>query len=340
VVAALRAEPGAELVAGFEDDPRRAGALSRVLGMPLRSSPDDLIDDPETDVVAICSDPCDKAHWVERAAQAGKHVFLNKPMCESLDAARTIEAAVTRYGVQLVHDIVVIRFNPVTAKLLEEVRRDEYGPPLHYAHSWGMTFSEDFPLAQVWPERLDPPSISGGGELTNMGCYAVDYMVALWGRPASIQAKWMKTWDVYRTAGVENFGQIVADYGGFYAVLAAGKQTIRSLPSMAVEEALTRRNWQNVLQVQFADANLTVLPHLDLVIRDGRELGAEEYLGTFAPLTPFGQLVQAIETGVAPDSGVGAALLGVEVTMAAYRSIRDGGAVVALPLEDGRHPLV
>jgi predicted dehydrogenase len=340
VVAALQAEPGAELVGGWEDDPRRVDALAQALGMELRATPGELVDDPDIDVVAISCDPCDKAEWVERAAAAGKHIFLNKPMCDSLASARRIEAAVRRHGVQLVHDIVVIRFHPVTAKLLDEVRRDAYGRPLHYAHSWGMTFSEDFPLAALWPERLDPPSASGGGELTNMGCYAVDYMVALWGRPKSVQAKWMKTWDVYEDAGVENFGQIVTDYGTFFATLAAGKQVLRSLPSMGIEEALAPRNWHNVLEVQFAGANLTLLPYHDLVIRDGRELSAGEYVGDFEPLTPFGQLVRAIETGAAPDSDVEAALLGVEVTMAAYRSIAEDGALVELPLDDGRHPLV
>lgn len=339
VVAALRAEPQAELVGGWEDDPRRAGALAGVLGAALRPAPEDLIEDPDVDVVAIACDPCDKAHWVEQAARAGKHVFLNKPMCESLASARRIVAAVREHGIQLVHDIVVLRFNPVTARLLDEVRRGAYGPPLHHAHSWGMTFSPDFPLARVWPERLDPPAVSGGGELTNMGCYAIDYMAALWGRPKSVQAKASATWDVYRAAGVESFGQVVADYGAFYAVLAAGKQTIASLPSMDVEEALAPRNWHNVLAVQFADANVTLLPYLDLVVRDGRTLRAEEYVGGFTPPTPFGQLVRAIETGVAPDSGADAALLGVEITMAAYRSIRGGGAVVPLPLEDGANPL-
>ena len=43
------------------------------------------------------------------------------------------------------------------------------------------------------------------------------------------------------------------------------------------------------------------------MIRDGRELSAEEYVGPFETLTPFGQLERAIETGVTPDSSAEAA---------------------------------
>ncbi len=340
VVAALREEAGAELVAGWEADPRRAPALERALGFELASTPAALIDDPEVDLVAICCDPCDKAHWVAQAAAAGKHVFLNKPFSDSLESARRIEAAVERHHVQLVHDIVAVRFSPVTAKLLSEVREGKYGEPLHHAHSFGMTFSCDFPLADIWPERLDPPWKSGGGELTNLGCYPVDYMVALWGLPESVQAKWMKTWDVYREAEVENFGQIVADYGRFFAVLAAGKQRLRSLASMDLGEALTPRNWHNVLELQFTEANLTVLPYGDLVLRDGEALTADQYLGDFRCLTPFEQLARAIETSVPPASSARVGRFGVEVVSAAYRSITEGGTVVTLPLENGRNPLV
>jgi predicted dehydrogenase len=340
VVAALRAEPDAELVAGWEPDPRRAPALAGLLGRELAPAGESLLDDPGVDVVAIACTPGDKARWVELAAAAGKHVFLNKPFCDSLDSARRIEAAVDRHRVQLVHDIVVMRFDPVLAKVLAEVRQERYGPPLHHAHSFAMTFSGDFPLAELWPERLDPPSQSGGGELTNLGCYAVDYMTALWGAPISVQAKRATTWDAYEDAGVESFGQIVADYGTFFAVLAAGKQQLRALASMDLAEALTPRNWHNVLELQFADSNLAVLRANELVVRDGTVLSVDEYLDGFRCSTPFQQLVEAIETCAPPDSGARAGRRGVEVTMAAYRSISTGGVTVPLPLEDGRNPLV
>ena len=201
VALALKHEPAATIVAGWEDDPRRAAGLSAAIGLDLASSPEALLADSAIDIIAVACSPHEKAAWVEKAAQAGKHILLNKPMAESLDSAWRIERAVAGSQIQLVYDIpVIVRFHPVTARLLDEVRAGRYGRAINYTHTFSFTFSTDFPLAAVWPERLDPPSRSGGGELTNLGCYAVDYMIGLWGRPRSIQAKSSGYWDVYREA--------------------------------------------------------------------------------------------------------------------------------------------
>jgi predicted dehydrogenase len=339
VAAALKAEPAAHVVAGWEDDPRRTAGLSAAIGMELASSPEALLDDPAIEIVALACSPHQKAEWVERVARAGKHIFLNQPMAESLDSARRIENAVAGGEVQLVYDIPAIgRFDPVTAKLLDEVRAGRYGRAINHAHSFSFTFSTDFPLASIWPERLDPPSRSGGGELTNLGCYAVDYLIALWGRPRSIQAKSSAYWDVYREADVENFGQVIADYGDFFAVLASGKQPLETLPTMDVAGALDPRNWHNVLELQFEHHNLTVLPFQELLMYNGARVPLDEYLAGYTCVTPFQQLVQAIETGRPPDSGVASARLGVEVLMAAYESAAEDGRPVALPSDGDRDP--
>ena len=339
VALALKEEPAAKVVAGWEDDPRRAAGLSTALGLELASSPEALFDDPSIEIIALACSPHEKAAWVERAVRAGKHVLLNKPMAESLDSARRIEMAMAGANSQLVFDIPAIaRFHPVTARILDEVRAGLYGRAISYTHAFGFTFSTDFPLARVWPERLDPPSRSGGGELTNLGCYAVDYMVGLWGRPRSIQAKSTAYWDVYRDAGIENFGQVIADYGDFFAVLASGKQPLQTLPSMGVTEALNPRNWHNVLEMQFEHHNLTVLPYENVLIHNGTRIPLEDYLAGYTCVTPFQQLLRAIETGKTPDSDAASARLGVEVLMAAYQSVAEGGKPVALPRERGSNP--
>lgn len=336
VAMALKQEPQAKIIAVWEDDPHRKAGLAAAVGLDLQPSAEALLDNPAIDIIAIACSPHEKAGWVEKAAQAGKHIFLNKPLAESLDSAYRIEKAVGDSNVQFVYDIpVIMRFNPVTAKILDEVRAGKYGRPINYTHTFSFTFSTDFPLAMIWPERLGPPSKSGGGEMTNLGCYAIDYMVGLWGRPQSIQAKSINYWDIYREAGIENFGQIIADYDSFFAVLAAGKQPLQTLPSMDVAEALNPRNWHNVLEMQFEAHNLTVLSFHQMVIYNGRPMAPEEFLNGYTCLTPFQQLLRAIETGQTPDSNVESARLGVEVLMAAYQSAKVGGKLVTLPLGDG-----
>ena len=124
VALALKDEPAATIVAGWEDDPRRTAGLSAAIGLDLASSPEALLADPAIDIIAVACSPHEKAAWVEQAAEAGKHVLLNKPMAESLDSAWRIERAVAGSEIQLVYDIpVIVRFHPVTCRLLAKSER-------------------------------------------------------------------------------------------------------------------------------------------------------------------------------------------------------------------------
>ena len=82
------------VITAYEENPRRAEELQGVFGAALSTSYEAVVNHPEVDFVAVTCDPCDKAEMVERAAAAGKHIFLNKPLCESLDSARRIAEAV------------------------------------------------------------------------------------------------------------------------------------------------------------------------------------------------------------------------------------------------------
>ena len=124
----------------------------------------------------------------KRRRQPANIFFLTKPFAESLDSARRIARAVNAAGVKLVHGIPIHRAHPITARLLDEVQSGVSGAPIGYFNAWSMPFSEDFALAEIWPERLANPLMSGGGELNNMGCYAIDYMLALYGMPNIVQA--------------------------------------------------------------------------------------------------------------------------------------------------------
>jgi len=325
---ALRARPDVRIVTGHERKPGRAEELREAMGAPLAGSYAEVVKHPDVQIVVVTSDPCDKADMVELAAEAGKHVLLNKPFAESLDSARRIVAAVQASGIKLVHDIPMVRALPIYAWLKQQVLAGAFGRPISYAHSFGMSFPHGFPITDLWPERLDPPGISGGGEMTNMGCYAIDYTVALMGSPRAVQARRTAFWDAYEQAGVENFGQIVLDYGDFYALLSVGKQQL--------DEPHRHSNW---LSIQFPARNLLIEPHGGVLLVDGVSRDATRYLEGFACEGACDELRRCIATDAAPDSDAETGMRGVEVLMAAYRSALQDGAPVGLPLADGRNPL-
>ena len=92
---------------------------------------------------------------------------------------------------------------------------------------------------------------------------------------------------------MENFGQIVADYGSFYALLNSGKQAIVSLKPMDVAGALQPRHWHNVMEQQFEGHNTTALPYSDFLIRDGEKIAVADYIAGYAFRPSFRQLTDA-----------------------------------------------
>jgi predicted dehydrogenase len=324
----FKARKDTRVVAAFEQNPRRAKELADVLGKPLAASYDAVIQHPAVDIVAVTCDPCDKAAIVEKAARAGKHIFLNKPPCDSLDAARRIARAVAEHKVWLVHDIPMVRSVPVFARLLEEVRTPSHGKVLGYHHLFGMNFDPAFDLKAAWPERLDPPHKSGGGEMTNMGCYAIDYAVALFGRPKAVTAKWRKEWDVYRQANVENFGQIVLDYGPFLAFLEVGKQQLA-----------TPSRHSNVITINFEHRTLLIDASAQLAAVNHVPVDWQQFSRGARAVGSVEQLLAALRDGTPPTSNADSVVAATEVLMAAYRSIVEN-RTVTLPLASGENPLV
>jgi len=64
-------------------------------------SDEELLARPDVDAVAICTPPETHAEIIEAAANAGKHIFCEKPLACELDAAGQAIAAVNRTGIKL-----------------------------------------------------------------------------------------------------------------------------------------------------------------------------------------------------------------------------------------------
>lgn len=96
IAVTLRDSTALRIGAGFDLNPDAAGRRVR-----LAAGFDDLLRDSAIEAVMLCTPHSLHAEQILRAAEAGKHVFCEKPLCLTrADAAATI-AACHRAGIQL-----------------------------------------------------------------------------------------------------------------------------------------------------------------------------------------------------------------------------------------------
>ncbi len=158
--------PQAELVAVADVNQAAASALAEKHRVPNHSNdPLTIINDPSINAVLICSSTDTHAPLIEAAANAGKHIFCEKPIALTLPQINQALTAVEKAGVKLqtgfnrrfdanfkrVHDAVVNGEigNP---HILHIISRDPAPPPIAYVKVSGGLFVDmtihDFDMAR------------------------------------------------------------------------------------------------------------------------------------------------------------------------------------------------
>jgi len=124
-----------------------------------------LLDNPDVDAIYIATPHPYHAQWAIKAADAGKHLLVEKPLTLNwADAARVVEAC-QRNGVQLL-EAFMYRCHPQSAKLVEIIKSGALGDVLKIEATFGFMSDGD-------PEsRLINPELGGGGIL-DVGCYTM-----------------------------------------------------------------------------------------------------------------------------------------------------------------------
>ncbi|MFB3902442.1 MAG: Gfo/Idh/MocA family protein [Acidobacteriota bacterium] len=105
---------GAELVAVADTRPEKAAAFVRECGLSARVSGDyqQLLQDPDIDAVIVASPNALHAEQAVAAAEAGKHIYLEKPMAINVGDCRRVAQAISRAGVKCAMGYHR-RFNPL-----------------------------------------------------------------------------------------------------------------------------------------------------------------------------------------------------------------------------------
>jgi predicted dehydrogenase len=158
--------PNAELVGIASRSLERAQAAAAEAGIPQAyGSYEELLDDPEIDVVYNPLPNTLHAEWTRKAADRGKHVLCEKPLAPTARECEDLVEYCRHKRIKLM-DGFMWPHHPRTAKIKELLQGDRIGPVQHVS----ATFTFHLPMD---PSNIRlQPQMAGGG-LLDVGCYPV-----------------------------------------------------------------------------------------------------------------------------------------------------------------------
>ena len=183
-VRAIRALPRAELIGVVDVVPERAQQLADESDCKWFSDLDDVLDLDEVDVVSIGVPTGLHAEIGCRAAGAGKHVVVEKPIDVSLAAADRLIEACEQAGVKLAV-VSQCRFEPAVRFVRSIIDQGELGDLVLASATLKFYRSQAYYDSADWRGTW---SLDGGGATMNQGVHYVDLMRWFMGPVESVTA--------------------------------------------------------------------------------------------------------------------------------------------------------
>lgn len=178
------AQPRLELLCDTSQD--QAEGFAAQFGFARASSDwQATVADPAVDVVSITTPNNMHRAMAEAALQAGKHVWLEKPMALTLADAE----AMARLAAQHPNQVTLLGYNylrsPAFQAARDLIRNGEIGRILAFRGVYDEDYSADPSLPWTW--RMTHEG-GGLGALGDLGCHLVSHMLELMGPVAEVTA--------------------------------------------------------------------------------------------------------------------------------------------------------
>lgn len=180
---AFKKVPDSDLVAVMRRDETKVRDYAERHGIThWYTDADVLLANPDVDAVYIATPPHVHLLYVEKALQAGKKVYVEKPVALHAGEARQMESLVQQYDGQL----VVAHYRraiPYFVKIKAIVEEGLIGQPrLINLRIYKKALSAE-ELVQPRIQWRINPALSGGGLFHDLAPHQVDLMVAIFGHP-------------------------------------------------------------------------------------------------------------------------------------------------------------
>jgi len=171
----------AKIVAVADINERSAKEIAQRCGVKLwYTDYMDVIKREDVDAVDICTPPSSHRDIAVAAAQNGKHVLVEKPMCRTVREADEMITAADEAGVML-QVAYMIRFNPVYMKLKDLLEKKTFSD-LHLAYSCQVGW---FPPRHPWLFIKE----ESGGMLVEQAIHTLDEWLWLYGPVTKVYAR-------------------------------------------------------------------------------------------------------------------------------------------------------
>ena len=180
---AENASRGARLVAVGHYRPERFADIEQSFGVPCMSEAE-LLDNRDVDVVCICTPSGQHSAQTIRAAEAGKHVLVEKPMAVTLDDADAMIAACQKQQVNL-GVIFPNRTKPLFQEVFRAVKSGQLGELTLGLVTLPFYRSQAYYDQAAWRGTW---ALDGGGVLMNQGIHQIDLLTWFMGDPVEIHA--------------------------------------------------------------------------------------------------------------------------------------------------------
>ena len=292
----------------------RAARVAATVGAEPSVDVEAALRDPEVVAVDLCLPTPLHREFAERAFEAGKHVFLEKPIALTIEDADAIVVAAEQSGKALMVGLV-LRFWPEYVRLQQLAQAGELGRP-----------------RAVSTQRLSPPAdwsdwlrdrSQSGGTTVDLLIHDFDHMNALLGTPRSVYASEPEPAHV----------QAMVEYDGATGIAEGSMAMPRSYPFSSSIRVL---GTDGVAEYDFTAAPVEREGNIGTstsarglrMYPAGGEMRLEEVESADPWAPEIEYFVACLEQNRFPEVGTGEqARQALAVSLAANESLRDGRVV-------------
>jgi predicted dehydrogenase len=324
---ALPEYPKAELVAAAYPDGAKVNEFADIFGVQAYLDYDDLLAREDIDIVHIAPPVVDIPNCTIKAAEAGKHIILGKPMAMTVARADEMIAAVRRAGVKCVPWQGMRRVNNALKRQIDEGFIGEI-QIMHVTRQQGI--AEDWPSSGT-PGWFADPAQTPGGSFIDEGIYPLDEFLFLADSKA-VRVEWAKMDNLLHPGlRVEDWMMAVFTFeNGIVATLESGWMI--SVPRLTgpspKQNAIYRQEIVGTEGIILSDGLYT--PGRAQLTRGHPHWAFFRPVGQYAVAQRPGALdylIRCIEEDLEPEATMEGARDSLAMALAAYEAARTGGPV-------------